>query len=140
MRTQIPEVYDECVSSRGEAMDILNNKTDWVWGLIFNILYRDDENRVQVITAVGIKNCDECGPDGITDPDEWVNTYYEYVTDAHGEEFYRITGDSGSIILADTNTGGDLYTTKINMNGAQYNVLNSSEETEISDPFHIQEL
>lgn len=33
-----------------------------------------------------------------------------------------------------------LYTTKVNVNGEQYHVLNSHEDEEISDPFNVQEL
>jgi hypothetical protein len=140
MITRVPEVYDECVANRGEAINILNSKTDWIWGLIFSVLYRDTENKVQVITAIGVKNCEECGPGGEADSDEWTNTYYEYATDAHGEEFYRITSDSGLTDLAGVGTSGDLYTTRVNMNGSQYEVLNPQGETEVSDPFHVQEL
>lgn len=141
METRIPEVYDECLSNRGEAINILNDKTDWVWGLIFSVLYRDEDNKVQVITAVGIKNCEDCGPNGVADSDEWTNTFYEYATDAHGSEFYRIIGDSGSNDIAGAGgAGGDLYTTKVNVNGSHYDVLNSHSETEVDDPFHVQEL
>ena len=140
MNTQTPEVYDECVANRGEAINILNSKTDWTLGLIFSILYRDDEGKVQVLTAVGIKNCEECGPDGVTDSDEWINTYYEYAMDAHGEEFYRITGDSGLTDLVGDGAGDDLYMTKVNVNGAHYDVLNPHSETEVDDPFRVQEL
>lgn len=140
METRIPEVYEVCVDSRDEAINILNNKTDWCWGLIFSILYRDDEDKVQVITATGIKNCDKCGPDGHADSDEWANTYYEYATDAHGEEFYRIIRDSGLNDISVGGGGDGLYKTKVNVNGSQYNVLNSKEDTEVGDPFRVQEI
>lgn len=139
MESRIPEVYNECVLNREEAINILNDKIDWIWGLIFSVLYRDNDGNVQVITAVGIKNCEECGPDGIADPDEWINTYYESVMDVHGPGFYRIIGDSGSNDMSG-GTGNDLYTTKVNVNGAHYDVLNPHSETEVDDPFHIQEL
>lgn len=140
METRIPEVYDECVASREEAIIVLNGKTDWSWGFIFSILYKDDEDKVQVITAVGIKNSEDCGPDGITDEDEWANTFYPSALDAHGEEFYRIIGDSGLNDSAGAGNGDELYTTKVNMNGTQYEVLNSKEDAEVSNPFHVQEL
>ena len=140
METRIPEVYEACADSRDEAINILNNKIDWCWGLIFSVLYRDDDNIVQVLTAVGIKNCDECGPDGVADSDEWTNTFYESTLDAHGSEFYRITGDSGSNDVSSSNSGDSLYTTKVNMNGTQYDVLNSKEDAEVGDPFIVQEI
>lgn len=140
METRIPEVYEACVESRDEAINILNNKIDWCWGLIFSVLYRDDDDIVQVLTAVGIKNCDECGPNGVADSDEWTNTYYEYSTDAHGEEFYRIIGDSGSNGNSGSNNTDELYTTKVNLNGTNYKVLNPRRDTEIADPFQVQEL
>jgi hypothetical protein len=140
MNTRIPEVYDDCASNRDEAINILNNKTDWIWGSIFSVLYRDEEGKVQVITAIGVKNCEDCGPNGIANPDAWINTYYEYATDARGEEFYRITSDSGLTDLAGVSATNELYTTKVNMNGTHYDVLNPQEETEVSDPFSVQEL
>lgn len=84
MESRIPEVYNECVPNRDDAINILNDKIDWIRGLVFSVLYRDNDGSVQVITAVGIKNCEECGPGGIADPDEWINTYYESIMDAHG--------------------------------------------------------
>lgn len=140
METRIPEVYEACVESRDEAINILNNKIDWCWGLIFSVLYRDDDDIVQVLTTVGIKNCDECGPNGVADSDEWANKFYESALDAHGSEFYRITGDSGFNDVSSSNSGDSLYTTKVNMNGTQYDVLNSKEDTEVGDPFIVQEI
>lgn len=140
METRIPEVYENCAVNRDAAIEVLNGKLDWCQGLIFSILYRDDDDNVQVITAVGIKNCEDCGPNGVADSDEWANTFYESALDAHGSEFYRITGDSGSNDVSSSNSGDSLYTTKVNVNGTQYEVLNSREDTEINDPFEVQEL
>lgn len=137
----IPMIYGECVEDRDAAVGVLNSKTDWCLGLILNILYRDASYIVQVLTAIGIKNCDECGPNGTEDDDKWINTYYESESDAHGEEFYRIVGDSGSNASSHgvgSYTG--LHTTKVNMNGSQYEVLNSKEDSEVANPFVIQKL
>ena len=139
METRMPEVYDECVVNRNEAINILNIKSDWSYGLIFSVLYRDDMNKVQVITAVGIKNSDECGPQGQSDSDEWINTYYINALDAHGSVFYRIIGDSGSNTTS-TNESGDFHTTTVTVNGAQYKVLNASEDSNVTDAFKVQEL
>lgn len=140
MGTRIPEVYENCVVNRDAAIEVLNGKLDWCQGLIFSILYRDDDDNVQVITTVGIKNCEDCGPDGVVDSDEWTNTFYESALDTHGNEFYRIIGDSGLNDISFGKGGDSLYKTKINMNGIQYDVLNSKEDTEIGDPFIVQEI
>lgn len=134
------EVYDQCVVDKNTAISVLNNKLDWSLGLIFSILYRDVNNKVQVITAVGIKNSNECGPFGRSDPDEWINSYYSNELDVHGGEFYRIIGDSGRNISTTSNKNNDFHTTRVVVNKTHYDVLNSKDDIEISDPFKVQEL
>lgn len=143
MNVRPHEIHESCAINRGAAIDIINDKLDWSRGLMFSVLYRDLDNKVQIITAIGIKNSDECGPSGIMDSDEWNNTYYESSLNARGEGFYRImsdTGFNGGNDESFTGDVGDLYTTRVNVNGAYYDVLNSKEDMEIEDPFHIQEL
>ena len=69
----------------------------------------------------------------------YINTYYINALDAHGSVFYRIIGDSGSNTTS-TNESGDFHTTTVTVNGAQYKVLNASEDSNVTDAFKVQEL
>lgn len=134
------EIYPQCMPDKESAMNIFDMKNDWVKGNRFGILYRDWNNDVQIILAVGIKDASECGPHGIANEDEWINTYYEHISDVHGKIFYRIVGDSGYNNTSNNYDNESLYTTTININKAKYEVLNGATDVDISDIFEVQEI
>lgn len=88
--------------SRQDAMNALDTFTAHRIGQIITLLYHtnQDENLhdVHALMAVGIKNANECGVDGIYNPDRWDNKYYPsdtYPNGPCGREFYRIISDTG---------------------------------------------
>lgn len=121
-----------------EAINYLNSRTNWSIGMLCTVLYlntNNNQNDVEVLVAIGIKNTAECGPTGQIDSDKWKNKYYPQGD--YGPEFYKIMFDSNNSSdssSSDVTNSIDLYTTTINMGGSSYDVSNEDRDQEVSDP------
>lgn len=144
---------------REDAIAALNAFEGHRIGQQITLLYRNSEvenniSDVHCLIAMGIKNANECGASGAYSPDRWENKYYP--NGPHGTEFYRIIADSaerneqGYIIDREVPPSGDpdpqeiinsLSTTKVDMVGNQYTVLNPvRQEEQVEDPFQFKRL
>ena len=123
---------------RQSAINWLNNRDNWSIGCFYTVLYLDNDE-VEAIVAIGIKNTSECGPTGAYSSSLWRNKYYP--NGAHGSEFYKIISDTGMIGFSNRYDGTiELYTTVVNMNDSSYSVANEDNNQIISDPLRFLDL
>lgn len=127
--------YGTPFNNRTDAINYLNSRTNWSIGMFCTVLYKNLNNNqedMEVLVAVGIKNTADCGPTGKNDADKWVNQYYP--NGAYGPEFYKIMFDSNADSSGGKGGDVDLYTTIVNMSGSSYEVSNEDGDQVISDP------